>query len=875
MNTTIPIKYCLRWILTFLLLAEALPAIAGSAASMPRFAPLNPAFLQQQAASPALQIAPEGRSATQFGILLGGISGGSTMFSQHGTGYAPSPANRLHMIGLKPEIARGMRFVSPYPPSFDLRTLGYVTSVKDQGQCGDCWSFSTIASAESNALMSGVGSFDFSENHQNVRHGFDNAACVGGNADIATAYQTRWDNTDTNPMAAGLVFETDDPYTGIVKTSMPGLLPRVHMQEVLALPDRASGSDNDNYKFALQNYGAVDIAMYMASGVSSNAGSSTWNSTTNSYYYHGSAQPNHEVALVGWDDNYSAANFNSTPPGDGAFIVKNQWGTSWGDNGYFYISYYDSKLGDAHVFRTPQGIHNYSHAYLYDPFGMTGSTGYQSDTAYGANVFTAAASETLQAVSIYALTVNTSYEISVYTNVTGTPSTGTLENRSVNTTGAFPYAGHHTVTLSRPVALTAKQKFAIVVRFTTPSLSYPIPVEQPLRTYASSVTAHSGQSYISTDGTTWSDLTTSSPNANVNIRAYTQGMTASIPDAPSISNVSAGNAQVILSFNAPANDGGSPITSYQVISNPGNVVATGSTSPLTVRGLLNGTTYTFTVTATNSAGTSGASAPSDRVTPTLGIQKQSIGVIRFSPITLTVGNTTTVSASATSGLVVSFDSTTPDVCSVNGNTVTGLAAGICTIVANQEGSGNYYAAPQVSKNLTVSKTNQTMSAISFSPATLAIGGITSMSASATSGLFVNFTSATPNICAVSDNSIIPVTPGLCIITANQSGNAYYSAAPQRTKSIIVNLGTQTVGPISITPETLSVKGTATLSAIATSGLPVSFRSTTLRVCVTGGDNGSTVTGLAAGVCTIAATQAGNSNWAHAALVSTRLMVSPQ
>ncbi len=492
--------------------AGTLPATVENAAPMLRFAPLSPAFLQQQITS-LWQC-----SATRCFTTLG-----DTTTSPYATGYTPPPTDRLHMVGLKPAIAKAKLFVAPYPPSFDLRTLGYVTSVKDQGQCSDCWSFATIASAESNALMSGAGSFDFSANHQNVRHGFDYAPCGDGNAEIATAYQTRWDNTDTNSMAAGLVFEADDPYTETAGTSIAGLLPRVHVQEVLALPDRASGADNDNYKFALQNYGAVEIAMYMASGVSGNSGSGPWNPSTNSYYYKGVALANHAVALVGWDDNYSAANFNSTPPGGGAFIVKNQWGTSWGDKGYFYISYYDSRLSEANVFRTPQGITNYSHAYLYDPFGMIDSIGYQSDTAYGANVFTALASETLRAVSFNTVTVNTSYAISVYTNVIGAPSTGTLEYRSVNTTGTFPYAGYHTVILSRPVLLTAKQKFAIVVHFTTPNHLYPIPVEIPLPGYASSVTSSSGQSYISADGATWSDLlTASSPNANVNIRAYTR-----------------------------------------------------------------------------------------------------------------------------------------------------------------------------------------------------------------------------------------------------------------------------------------------------------------------------------------------------------------
>lgn len=88
-----------------------------------------------------------------------------------------------------------------------------------------------------------------------------------------------------------------------------------------------------------------------------------------------------------------------------------------------------------------------------------------------------------------------------------------------------------------------------------------------------------------------------------------------VPDAPFIGAVSAGSGQATVSFSAPADDGGSPVTNYVVISQPGGVTAAGSGSPLTVTGLANGTSYTFTVTATNAAGTSVSSAASRPVVP--------------------------------------------------------------------------------------------------------------------------------------------------------------------------------------------------------------------------------------------------------------------
>lgn len=474
-------------------------------------APLNPAFVQLQSrrAEPLSSEAPLTLTLT----LTPG---------EHGSGYLPSPVDRAHMAGLRPVILEPMLSLGTsglYPSSFDLRSSGYVTSVKNQGQCGDCWSFSTIASLESNTLMGGGGTYDFSENHQNVRHGFDYLPCNGGSGDIAGAYMTRWGSTSS--YASGPVYETDDPYTSTAATSIDGLVPRVHLQEFLVLPDRANGTDNNNYKYALQNYGAVDIAVYIDNGITNSSTSTYWNQATKSYYYNGSAFDNHEVAIVGWDDNYSASNFSTNPPGNGAFIAKNQWGTSWGNGGYFYISYYDSGLKDAHVFRKPESTSNFGRAYLYDPLGQTSSTGYGSNVAWGANVFTAVAGENLQAVALTTLALDTRYEIYIYTGVSSTPATGVLEGGAVNATGSFPYAGYHTVALSRPVTLVAGQKFAVAVKFTTPGLNYPIPIESPITGYASAAAASLGHSYIRDDAGSWSELSSFSPNANVNIRGYT------------------------------------------------------------------------------------------------------------------------------------------------------------------------------------------------------------------------------------------------------------------------------------------------------------------------------------------------------------------
>ncbi len=174
---------------------------------------------------------------------------------------------------------------------------------------------------------------------------------------------------------------------------------------------------------------------------------------------------------------------------------------------------------------------------------------------------------------------------------------------------------------------------------------------------------------------------------------------SSVPSAVSNVTAAAGNSQATVTFTAPS-DGGSAITGYTVASSPtgGTDANAGSTAlSHTITGLINGTEYTFTVTAANSVGTSQASIASNPVTP-----KSSQTVSFGNAPAIAAGGTGTVSATATSGLAVSFSSKTAGICTVSGSTVTGVAAGTCTIAADQPGSASYSAAAQVTQSFAIS-----------------------------------------------------------------------------------------------------------------------------------------------------------------------------
>jgi uncharacterized protein (TIGR02145 family) len=110
-----------------------------------------------------------------------------------------------------------------------------------------------------------------------------------------------------------------------------------------------------------------------------------------------------------------------------------------------------------------------------------------------------------------------------------------------------------------------------------------------------------------------------------------------LPDAPTSPVATAGNTQASVAFTAPVSNGGSAITGYTVTSNPGGFTASGASSPLTVTGLTNGTSYTFTVIATNAVGNSVASIASAAVTPFVFICSPSSVTFTYNGASVTYG----------------------------------------------------------------------------------------------------------------------------------------------------------------------------------------------------------------------------------------------
>lgn len=483
-------------------------------------APLNPEFLDPGQSDSVDPISP-----SDYGHASG-------------PGYTPPPVN-IPAPSI-PEEKLLLRVTgSELPSTYDLREEGKVTSVKNQGNTGSCWAFSSLASLESYILRTEGENRDFSENNMKnlvtkyYSDGFDFTVDNGGNSFISMAYLTRW---------SGPVNESEDPFNATSTYSPTGLTVQKHIQEVIILPERTGPLDNDVIKMALMDYGAVFSTMYMDQ-------SHYYQDKNYSYIFTDSSSANHAITIVGWNDSFDRNKFKQVPSGDGAFIVKNSWGQSWGEAGYFYISYYDTRLGyDENAVFTAAEKDNFDYNYQYDPLGWIDAIGLSGlTTAWGSNVFTSEGNEKLDAVGFYTTESNAVYEIYVYKNPTNGPINST-KNYAVKETGTCTFPGYHTHLLNSSINLTSGEKFSVVIKFTNPSYAYPLAIEEPYPNYSSKAQADSGESYVSQDGNSWQDLTSQSDYSETNlcIKAFTA--INELPEAGFTSNITSWVSPLTVKF---------------------------------------------------------------------------------------------------------------------------------------------------------------------------------------------------------------------------------------------------------------------------------------------------------------------------------------
>lgn len=323
--------------------------------------------------------------------------------------------------------------------------------------------------------------------------------------------------------------------------------------------------------------------------------------------------------------------------------------------------------------------------------------------------FTASASNGGAAVTSYTVTSNPSgftgtgvgSPISVIGLTNGVAYTFTVTATNSTGTGAAS-AASNSVTPASPQTITfadpGAQNFGTSPTLTATSDSGLTPTFTSLTTGACTISSGGLLNFVSV-GTCTINADQAGDNSYLAATTVSRSFSISavVPGAPTAASATAGDTQASVTFSAPIFTGGAAITGYTATSNPGGFTGASASSPLTVTGLTNGVAYTFTVTATNSVGTGAASTATSSTTP------KAIQTITFAdPGAQSFGTAPMLIASASSGLTVTFTSSTTGVCTITaGGALTFGSTGTCTIDANQAGDGSYLAAAQVSRSFTV------------------------------------------------------------------------------------------------------------------------------------------------------------------------------
>lgn len=410
------------------------------------------------------------------------------------------------MLGLYPAGAAARQvlwdtdtFSAGLPSYWYAGDEGRKPEVRSQGKYGTCWAL-TAAGALENALLP-QQEIVFSAEHMVLQNAFSVPVEAGGDYFMLMAYLSGWQ---------GPVTEGQDPYGDMM--SPEDLVPAVHVQEMQLLRDK----DTDAIKEAVYRYGSVQTSLYMNRSAAQPE-SDYYNEITNAYYVPEERQQNHDVLILGWDDSFSRFHFRQIPEQDGAFICQNTWGAEFGEDGIFYVSYADGNIAETGmVYSKIEAADNYDSMYQTDVCGWQGSLGYEEETAWFANVYTAEEVQQLAAVGLYAVGDNAQWELYL---VHAFENTDSFENLEFLQNGSARYAGYYTEELETPVLMEAGERFALVVKMTVPDTGYPVAVEYKSGEETQQVVTDGKEGYISQTGKRWQN-TEQSFGANVCLKGY-------------------------------------------------------------------------------------------------------------------------------------------------------------------------------------------------------------------------------------------------------------------------------------------------------------------------------------------------------------------
>jgi hypothetical protein len=451
--------------------------------------------------------------------------------------------------------------VSPrmgWADSFDLRDVhgvGYVTPVKNQIS-GTCWAHGTMAAIEGNLLMTGAwkaagfaGQPNLAEYHMDWWNGFNRhnnddtnpstggglEVHMGGDYRVVQAYVSRGEGAVYSELANDST-ESDKNWFDSPPARADPDYAIFYVRDIEWYTIGPDLAGINIIKDVIRTHGVLATCMYWGNGF--------YKSSLTTHYQplDDSQEPNHSIAIVGWDDEKQT---QARLPG--AWLCQNSWGSDWADEGYFWISYYDK-----HCCRHPEmgavSFKNveplaYDNVYYHDYHGWRDT---KTDCNEAFNAFIADANEMVSAVSFITAVDHVTYTVKVF----GCFENGQLLDELASKSGYIERAGFHTVDLCSPAKVSAGDDFYVYLDLSLGGQAYdrtseitvlladPIPPEPELSAEAGAgaefwaackgalagagtvvvSSAQPGQSYYY-DGIRWLDLHDLDDTANFCIKA--------------------------------------------------------------------------------------------------------------------------------------------------------------------------------------------------------------------------------------------------------------------------------------------------------------------------------------------------------------------
>ena len=422
------------------------------------------------------------------------------------------------------------------PPKYDLRKLGLVSSIKNQGDLGTCWAHALLGSIETD-LISDYPDIDLSERYLatlivSKEYG-DGSESFEEGSDARTAFGLL-----TNQI--GAVSENVAPYNDEYTIDRPrdGLKEQTEflvtdVQAFRFFANNVDDLDTEQYKTNLR---AVKEAIYSGHAAyitmdfdEDNMVDHGTKALFNNFDPYAEREHGHAVTIVGYDDNYSAENFLIRPPYDGAWLIKNSWGLNRGDYGYYWVSYWDDTFNKVYTVDAVP-VPSYDHLYSNDDFGTSGTFSADEDgdnDIFISNEYKAEESGFITDIMMNCAVPNDNYKITVYTGLSDPTNPISGEPHECGS-GVMEHVGYQTIKLSQPVHINEGERFAVVVEISGEK-GYHVACESSFDTMKDNVaysqwgsesvdseniiseerildTFNSGQSFFSTDGQNWNDL---------------------------------------------------------------------------------------------------------------------------------------------------------------------------------------------------------------------------------------------------------------------------------------------------------------------------------------------------------------------------------